>query len=90
MAEKEFAEIARELKPVYQKGLDALQRDNFDYAIALFTGILEKEPAFFDCREALRRAQAAKAGGPQRFFQKGLQPRQLAATDQQGPLLAQQ
>ena len=39
-----------------------MQRENLDYAIALFNQVLEKEPEFFECRKALREAQFKKAG----------------------------
>jgi hypothetical protein len=38
----------------------ALERRNFDYALAIFTSILEQEPAFYDCREHLRATQHKK------------------------------
>ena len=42
-----------------------------DYAIALFNQVLEKEPAFYECRKALRAAQFKKAGsGGGGFFKK--------------------
>ncbi len=48
-----------------------LSRENFDYAIALFNQVLEKEPGFFECRKALREAQFRKAGdGGSGFFKK--------------------
>jgi tetratricopeptide (TPR) repeat protein len=62
MAEKSIADISRDLRILYQKGNDALSRDNFDYAVDLFNQVLAKEPAFFDCRKALRAAQAKKSG----------------------------
>lgn len=63
MAEKSIADISRDLRLLYQKGNEALQRENTDYALSLFHQVLEKEPAFFDCRKALRAAQAQKSGG---------------------------
>jgi tetratricopeptide (TPR) repeat protein len=63
MAEKSINEISRDLRMLYQKGADALQRENVDYALDLFNQVLEKEPTFFDCRKALRAAQQKKSGG---------------------------
>ena len=54
MAEKSLNELPRELRMLFTKGNDALQRDNFDYAIDLFNQILAKEPALFECRKVLR------------------------------------
>ncbi len=44
MAEKSLNEIPRDLRMLFTKGNDALQRDNFDYAIDLFNQVLAKEP----------------------------------------------
>ena len=57
MAEKSLNELPRELRMLFTKGHDALQRDNFDYAIDLFNQVLAKEPAIYECRKALRTAQ---------------------------------
>ena len=63
MAEKGSNEISRDMRVLFTKGNEALSRENYDYAIALFNQVLEKEPGFFDCRKALREAQFRKAGG---------------------------
>jgi tetratricopeptide (TPR) repeat protein len=70
MAEKGVNDLPRELRPLYTKGCDALQRENFDYAIAMFTQILEKEPRNYDCRKSLRIAQQSKVKGGGGFFKK--------------------
>ena len=62
MAEKEINEISGDLRRIYNKANEAAQRENFDYAIALFNQVLEKEPALFECRKALRETQFRKAG----------------------------
>src|ERR1044072_8663314 len=72
MPEKTINEVARDVRELYQKGSMALQRQNFDYAIAIFQQALTKEPAFFDCRQALRATQFKKAGGSGGFFKKML------------------
>ncbi len=63
MAEKSHNEISRDARVLFEKGIEAAKRDNTDYAITLFNQVLEKEPAYFDCRKALRAAQFKKAGG---------------------------
>jgi tetratricopeptide (TPR) repeat protein len=63
MAEKNINEIARDARLLFVKANEAMQRENEDYAINLFNQVLEKEPAFFDCRKILRAAQFQKAGG---------------------------
>ncbi|SPE51749.1 Tetratricopeptide domain protein [Verrucomicrobia bacterium] len=70
MAEKSLNELPRDLRALFTKGKDALQRDNFDYAIELFNQILAKEPAFFECRHALRNAQLKKSGNGGGFLKK--------------------
>ena len=71
MAEKNLNEIIRDARSLYTRGMEALARDNYDYAIALLNQVLETEPGFFDCRKALRDAQFRKAGeGGKGFFKK--------------------
>jgi tetratricopeptide (TPR) repeat protein len=72
MAEKSLSELPRDLRLLFTKGHDAMQRDNFDYAIDLFNQVLAKQPAIYDCRKALRTAQMKKAGGGSGFFKKML------------------
>jgi tetratricopeptide (TPR) repeat protein len=70
MAEKSVAEIPRPIRELYERGNAAFQRQNWDYAIAIFTQVLQKEPAFYVCREALRACQFKKAGTSTGFFKK--------------------
>ncbi len=70
MPEKSITEIPRDLRELFQKGSVALQRQNFDYALAIFTQVLQREPGFFDCRQALRAAQFKKVGTNTSFFKK--------------------
>jgi tetratricopeptide (TPR) repeat protein len=72
MAEKEISEISRDARVLFNKANEAAQRENLDYAIALFNQVLEKEPGFFDCRKALRELQLRKTGGGGGFFKKML------------------
>lgn len=72
MPEKALNQIPRALREQYEKGVTALERKNYDYAIAILTNTLEKEPAFYECREALRASQAKKTGGGSGFFKKML------------------
>ena len=69
MAEKSVNEIPRDVRAIFQKGNDALLRENYDYAVDLLTQVLEKEPTFYEGRKALRTAQAKKSGGGG-FFKK--------------------
>jgi tetratricopeptide (TPR) repeat protein len=72
MAEKTLNELPRDLRVLYTKGHDALQREIFDYAIDLFGQILIKDPAQYEVRRALRTAQIKKAGEGKGFFKKML------------------
>ena len=79
MAEKSMNEFPRELRGLYTKGQEALQRDNFDYAIDLFNQVLSKEPRLFEVRKALRMAQTKKAGNGSGFGRHGvLRPRRIS------------
>jgi tetratricopeptide (TPR) repeat protein len=71
MPEKTVTDMPLDLRRMFTKGNEALQRDNFDYAVDLFSQVLEKEPGFFECRKALRTAQSKKSGGGSTgFFRK--------------------
>ncbi len=70
MPEKKLNEISQAWRELYEKGLAAYQRQNLDYAITIFNQILDKEPGFYDCREALRAAQFKKASASAGFFKK--------------------
>ena len=70
MAEKSLNELPRDLRALFTKGNDALQRENFDYAIDLYNQILAREPSQYEVRKALRTAQMKKAGRGVGFFKK--------------------
>ena len=70
MPEKTLQQVPRDLREQYEKGLAALQRNVFDYAIASLFAAVTREPAFYDAREALRAAQHKKAAANTGFFKK--------------------
>src|SRR5437016_8471554 len=70
MTEKNLSEMPRDVRDLYQKGSVALQRQNFEYAIAIFNQVLQREPGLFECRQALRAAQFKQVGGSTNFFKK--------------------
>jgi tetratricopeptide (TPR) repeat protein len=72
MAEKSLNNLQRDVRVLFTRGQDALQRDNFDYAINLFNQVLVREPGLFECRKLLRAAQLRKAGSGGGFFKKVL------------------
>lgn len=57
MPEKTVQEVAAYVREQYEKGKAAYARQNYDYAIELFNGVLKLEPAFFEARTALRATQ---------------------------------
>jgi tetratricopeptide (TPR) repeat protein len=71
MPEKTINQLPPELRRLYTKAAEAAQRENPEYAIALFCQVLEKEPGLYEGRKALRAAQSAKAAGTSTgFFKK--------------------
>lgn len=70
MPEKKTSDVSRVQRENFDKGKVALQKLSFDYAISLFQKVLEAEPGFYECREALRAAQFKRAGGSTSFFKK--------------------
>ena len=63
-------DLPRDLRVLFTRGSDALQRDNFDYAIDLFNQVLNREPGLYECRKLLRTAQLKKAGSRGGFMKK--------------------
>jgi tetratricopeptide (TPR) repeat protein len=73
MAEITVNQLPPEVRRLHTKAVEAAQRDNHDYAIALFAQVLRNHPGCFDCRKQLRAAQLAKAGTQSTgFFKKML------------------
>src|SRR5947207_2129017 len=70
MPEKNVSALPRNLRELYQKGTQALTRQNFEYAIAILNQVLSKDPSCFECRQALRAAQFKKVGNTTSFFKK--------------------
>jgi len=72
MPEKSLMEIPRALREQYDKGKAAYDRQNYDYALAILSQVLQKEPGFFDCRQTLRASQYKKSGASGGWFKKAL------------------
>jgi tetratricopeptide (TPR) repeat protein len=68
MPEKIVNDLPRDLRMLYARGVEAMQRDNFDYAIEMFTQVLAKEPTIFEIRKTLRIAQNGKSGAKKGLF----------------------
>ncbi len=82
MPEKTINDLPRDLRMLFTKGFEAYQRENYDYAIELFTQILAREPHIFEIRKTLRGAQAAKSGKAGGFFKR------FASSASSSPMLA--
>ena len=71
MAEKNSSNVNRHANDFYQKALQAMERNNLDYAIEMFIQTLNIEPNFTKARQYLRAAQMKRtesAGGLKRMF----------------------
>lgn len=66
MPEKSLNQIPRAWREQYEKGRLAFERNNLDYAVDLLSKVLEQEPGFYECREALRAAQYKRGAGARR------------------------
>jgi tetratricopeptide (TPR) repeat protein len=72
MPAKTLNELSRDLRMLHTRGFEAFQRENYDYAIEMFSQILIKEPYVFEIRKTLRAAQVAKSGKAGGFFKRAL------------------
>ena len=71
MAEKKLNELLPDARRLFAKGIEAAQRENFDYATTLLCQVLQREPGLFEARKALRTAQTRRsAGATKGFFKK--------------------
>lgn len=51
---------SRTVQDYYQKGISALEKKNYDYAIEMLLQVVQEEPRFFEARKELHRAELAK------------------------------
>ena len=72
MAEKKASDIIGNIRINYDRALQAIRRENFDYAIELLSDLLKKDPSNFDVRFALREAALKKSEKKGGFFNKML------------------
>lgn len=70
MAEKLLTDMPVAVRELFDKGKAALNKGNYDYAITLFSDVLNKEPGFVACREALRKTQIEKTSQKKSIFKK--------------------
>jgi tetratricopeptide (TPR) repeat protein len=57
---KTIKDIQSGLRNNYQTAMDAVNKNNIEYAILLFKGIVQKEPGFIDARDQLRKMEKTK------------------------------
>lgn len=72
MAEKTLSEVAPFCREQFDKGMAAYNRQNYDYAVEILTGLLQLEPALYEAREALRATQFKRVKAGRGFFSKVL------------------
>lgn len=70
MPEKISTEVPRNVRELFEKGMVAYQRNNFDYAIQILNGVLDQEPGFFEARQLLRATQQQKPQEKAGLFRK--------------------
>jgi len=60
---KTIRDIPSSLRGNFQTALSAAEKNNIDYAIMLFKGIVQQEPGFVDARDKLREVERKKLAG---------------------------
>ena len=60
MPEKDHNVVGMEVRQLWERGYEQLEKKQWDYAMELLCMAMEKDPAFFECRMALRAAQVKK------------------------------
>ena len=70
MPDKTLTDLPRDLRDLFQRGKEAFQRQNYEYATTFFTQCLTREPGFLEARQALRATQFKKGGANAGFFKK--------------------
>lgn len=66
---KDINDISQEMKSYFQKAVQAIEKNNADYAVNLLHGIVLKEPGFLPARVKLRVAEQIQQGNSS-FFKK--------------------
>ncbi len=68
MAVKPIEELSKKLRDLFQKAVAAMERNNLDYAIDIFTNIVEAEPEAFEARKCLRLCELKEVQGKKSGF----------------------
>jgi tetratricopeptide (TPR) repeat protein len=56
-------DLPKKTQETFQKALSALERDNLDYAVDIFSSLVNLHPHFMEGREMLRMAEIKRLGG---------------------------
>ncbi len=70
MPETTSNDVPRPIRELFEKATLAYQRNNFDYAIQILNGVLDREPGFFEARQLLRATQQQKPQEKTGLFRK--------------------
>lgn len=70
MPEKPMGQVPFSTRELYDKGIAAVEKKNYDYAVTLLMQALRLEPGFYEAREALRATQHQRAAGKRSLFAK--------------------
>ncbi|MEN9674121.1 MAG: hypothetical protein RIS76_17 [Verrucomicrobiota bacterium] len=70
MPEKPMSQVPFATRELHDKGIAAMQKKNFDYAVTLLMQALRTEPGFYEAREALRVTQHQRSTGKRSIFHK--------------------
>jgi tetratricopeptide (TPR) repeat protein len=63
MAEIRPQELEKRTRDLYEKGISALERKNYDYSVDLFLSVLKLEPRLLEARKHLRSAEIQRLKG---------------------------
>lgn len=88
MAEKTSSEVAPFCREQFEKGMAAYNRQNYDYAAEILSGLLQLEPGYYEAREALRVTQFKRIKSDQGFFSKILGKASVSPTLAKAQMLA--
>ena len=67
--QKTIKDISANVRKAYQSALEAVEKNNIDYAILQLKGVVQKEPGFIDARDTLRKMER-KSLSQMGFFKK--------------------
>jgi tetratricopeptide (TPR) repeat protein len=70
VAETKASELLGNSRTFYDKSVEAMRRENYDYAIELLTQLIKKEPQCWEARMKLRETAMAKQSKGKSFFKK--------------------